>query len=551
MAMAHQTTDNKNMSDTKIGFSLFAPYVETVELVGSWLEHSLVLKREDSGHWRIETAVPDGRHTYRFRLRSLSPFMNGAVIEVTDPLARMVDETQGDAAVIMVKDGLEVTTAFEWDHDDHTLPQDHQLVIYELHVAEFGATDGRLGTFNDVTERLDYLRELGVNAIELMPVGAFPMDRSWGYNVRHACALENTYGSPQDLKRLVDECHARGMRVILDLVLNHTESEAPLTKIDFYYWFRDARDGELSFGPKLDYERLDDKLKIMPARKFGLEVALYWLHEYHIDGYRLDATAVLNNFDFVRELRNACKGAAGGKPFYVIAEQLPENPSIATPEGPADGAWHLRFRDAVLEALISNGDKLEFMAASLQPRNHGYVSPARVVNYVESHDEFTLMQRLAEAGITGDAAFHKTKLAAGLLFTAVGNPMLYQGQEFGGYRTRDLEIRPVQWQLLDADYGLFLKEHHAWLARTRLDSPALTGEELEILRADNGALVYTRGYGQAEVVIAVNLRDQDRSFDIFLPTGTWHELRFNTDLESSGNFNDSFPASDLKIYVRR
>jgi 1,4-alpha-glucan branching enzyme len=137
------------------------------------------------------------------------------------------------------------------------------------------------------------------------------------------------------------------------------------------------------------------------------------------------------------------------------------------------------------------------------------------------------------------------------LFTAVGNPMLHQAQEFGGFRPRDLEIRPLQWELLDGDFGLFLKEHHAWLARTRLGSPALTGEELEILRADDGVLVYTRGYGQAEVVIAVNLRDQDRSFDVPLPAGNWHELRFETDLESMGNFNDSFPASDLKMFVRR
>ena len=287
------------VSDANIGFSLFAPYVEAVELIGSWTEHSLALEPEDSGHWRLETSVPDGRHTYRFRLRSLSPFMNGAVVEVTDPFAKMVDETQHDAGVIVVEKGLEVTTAFEWRHDAHALPQDDRLVIYELHVAEFGATDGRLGRFEDVTNRLDYLRDLGVNAIELMPVGAFPMDTSWGYNVRHACALENAYGRPQDLKRLVDEAHARGMRVILDLVLNHTESEAPLTKIDFYYWFRDARPGELSFGPKLDYERRDEQLNTMPARQFGLEVALYWLQEYHIDGYRLDATAVLNNFDFV------------------------------------------------------------------------------------------------------------------------------------------------------------------------------------------------------------------------------------------------------------
>jgi 1,4-alpha-glucan branching enzyme len=532
-------------------FALFAPHVESVALVGSWLQEPAPMTRDETGSWRLALAVPDGTHEYRFRLPSLSPFMLGEVVDVTDPFARQIDESNADAGVIVVRGGANVTTEYTWQHDAVPLPQDHELVLYELHVAEFAAKDGRLGTFVGVTERLDYLRDLGINALELMPVGAFPMDTSWGYNVRHACAVENAYGTPQDLKRLIDACHSRGMRVILDLVLNHTESESPLSKIDFYYWFRDSRDGEQSFGPKLDYERRDDTLSVMPARQYGLAVARYWLQEYHIDGYRLDATAVLNNFDFVRELRDACKGAAGGKPFYVVAEQLPEDPSIATPEGPTDGAWHLRFREAILEALISNGERLEALAAAVQPRNHGYVSPSRVVNYVESHDEFTLMQRLGEAGILEAAAFRKVKLAAGLLFTAVGNPMLYQGEEFGGYRTRDLEIRPLQWELLTADYGLHLKEHHAWLAATRHGSPALKGDELELLTSQDGTLVYRRGSGEAELIVAANVRDVDRTLAVPLPAGAWRELTSAADLQSDGEIRDPFAASSLKIYARR
>ncbi len=547
-----QAARHDKMVGVNYDFVLFAPYQEFVELIASWLPNPLKMQRDQTGNWCVTTHVPDGTHQYRFRLRSLSPFMHGQTTDVTDPFARRIDEMQNDAGVLIVENGQDITTAYTWQHDNTALPQDNELVLYELHVAEFGADNhGNLGNFNSVTERLNYLQDLGINAIELMPVGSFPMDLSWGYNVRHACAIENTYGTPQDLKRLIDECHARGMRVILDLVLNHTESESPLTKIDFYYWFRDSHPGELSFGPKLDYERTDDKLNIHPARKYGLDVALYWLHEYHIDGYRLDATAVMNNFDFVRELRDLCKGASDGKPFYIIAEQIPEDPSIATPTGPADGAWHLRFRDAVLEVLTSNGQHMEFIRNAIQPRNHGYSNPSRVVNYIESHDEFTLMQRLEEAGISGEAAFRKVKLGAGLLYTAVGNPMLYQGQEFGAYRVRELDIRPVQWELLNANYGLYLKTHHAWLAKIRHESPALKSDELQVLRADDAVLIYTRGYGQAEVVVAANLEDTDRKLSIPLPQGAWRELSFNANVDSVGQTEDLFPASGLKIFVRR
>ena len=538
-------------------FRLFAPTVESVSLVASWLKRPSKMTRDDSGTWSVESRPPDGRHTYRFRVKSRSHFMDGKRVDVTDPFARRVDESDEDKGVLIFEDGQDVTTAYEWLHDDVPLPPDHRLAMYELHVGEFGWTDAGQGTFATVVDRLDYLAELGVNAVELMPVMAFPTDSSWGYNVRHACAVENAYGTPQDLKRLIDECHARGIRVVLDVVFNHTESYAPMTRIDWGYWYRDGREGELSFGPKLDYDRVDETVQVdgepvWPARRFGLEVAAYWQREYHIDGYRLDATAILDNFDFVRQIRDQGKALSGGKPFYVVAEQLPEDPSIAGPDGPADGAWHQRFMHQVLGNLRSDGADAEELADALQPRTGGYVDPTLAVNFIVSHDEPTLMEVLAEAGITGDTAFRKAKLGASLLLTAVGIPLIYQGEEFGGHRPRSMDIRPLQWELLDADFGLHLKEHYEFFLRLRRDHPALTGAGLAVLQATDSLVAFCREDGDDVVVVAANLRDEDRDFDIPVADGPWHELTFAYDVTvSGGRLANSIPASSAKVYVRR
>ena len=538
-------------------FQLFAPTVDSVSLVGSWLKRPSKMTRDEAGTWSVESRPPDGRHTYRFRLRSRSHFMAGKRVDVTDPFARLIDESDGDKGVLIIQGGQDVTTAYEWRHDDVPLPADHQLAMYELHIGEFGWTDAGQGTFATVVDRLDYLKELGVNAVELMPVMAFPTDSSWGYNVRHACAVENAYGTPQDLKRLIDECHARGLRVILDVVFNHTESESPLTKIDWGYWFRDPREGELSFGPKLDYERVDDTIEIdgepvWPARKLGLEVGAFWQHEYHIDGYRLDATAILDNFDFVRMLRDQSKAESGGKPFYVVAEQLPEDPSIAGPYGPADGAWHQRFMHQVLGNLRSHGADAEELADALQPRTGGYVVPELAVNFMVSHDERTLMEILSEAGITGEAAFRKAKLGASLLLTAVGIPLIYQGEEFAGYRPRSMEIRPVQWGLLDADFGLHLKEHYEHFLGIRRDHPALTSASLTVLQASDALVAFCREEGDDVVVVVANLRDADREFDIPVADGPWRELTFAYDVTvTGGRLANSILPSSAKVFVRR
>lgn len=533
-------------------FTLFAPHVQWVKLVASWLPEPLEMT-EDNNHWVAEVEVPNGRQTYYFKLPSLSPFNQGREVDIADPFARLIQEAQLDQAVIVVENAQDITTHYVWQHDDVPLPADDDLVIYECHVGEFAAEGDQIGTFNGVAKKIGYLKELGISALELMPIMSFPMDKSWGYNVRHPFAPEQTYGTPQDLKALIDLCHSQGIRVILDLVLNHQESNSPLSQIDYDYWFRDSRPDEQSFGPKFDYERSDDTVMIdgvpvRPAMQYALEVARYWVQEYHIDGYRLDATAVIDNFELVQAIRDLGKSQSGGKPFYVTAEQLPENPAIASSDGPADGAWHRQFREAVVAALITRGATLEPLSSSIQPRNHGYSSPSRMVNYVESHDETTFLDRLAKDGMTGNAAFCSAKLAAVFLLTAVGNAMLYQGQEFGGCRPLDLEVRPLQWELLDAEFGLHLKTHYAFLIRARHESPALKGEELEILTANDGWLAYRRGFGEAEVIVVANLHEEERSLNLPVSDGEWHEMLF--DYNITAPVSESVPGLGAKIYTR-
>ena len=539
-------------------FSLFAPHTESVDLLGSWEDDvATPMRRGRDGWWRAAIDLPDGRYTYHFRLPSRSSFMAGKVVEIADPRARLVDDWRGDASVIVIGGGGDITTdpAYVWEHDDQALPSNDQLVIYELHVGEFGAADGKQGTFLSVIDRLEYVQSLGVNTVELMPVMAFPGSTSWGYNVRYPFSVESAYGTPGDFKRLVDACHGLGIRVLLDVVLNHSESEAPLTRIDFEYWYRPDRKGVPSFGPPFDYERYDESVDVRPAFAFALETVEFWIREYHVDGYRLDATAPIDNFDIVRAVRDHARTVSGGKPIYIVAEELPEKPSIAGADGPADGAWHQRFQRAVLGWMTGGaGVTVAEVATVLQPSNSGYSAPELVVNYIESHDEQPLPRQLQWKQITGDAAFRRHKLASTLLFTAVGIPMLYQGQEFGSSRERDMEIRPLQWELLEEDYGLYLKEHVRFLAGLRRGSAALTSRDFELIHQDEvgQAIVYRRGRGAGEILVAVNLRDNARGLTLPFPDGAWRKLHGETDWDTSGGrLKDRFAASEAKLFARR
>ncbi|MGL5804505.1 MAG: alpha-amylase family glycosyl hydrolase, partial [Xenococcaceae cyanobacterium] len=224
---------------SSVEFDLFAPYNNKATLIGSFGDE-IPMKKGEDGYFRAQVDLEDGVYQYKFRVQTKSPnFEPDEWIEVIDPYATDVDDEKHQS-IARIKDGKRVVDAYAWQYDDVPLPQNHELIIYEMHVADFtgGEIDpDKKGKYLDAIDKLDYLKDLGINAIELMPVNEYPGDYNWGYKVRHFFATETSYGSTEDLKRFIDECHARGIRVIMDGIYNHTDEECPLLQIDRNYWY--------------------------------------------------------------------------------------------------------------------------------------------------------------------------------------------------------------------------------------------------------------------------------------------------------------------------
>jgi 1,4-alpha-glucan branching enzyme len=527
---------------------LFAPTVDAVAVVGSWAPGvETPLARDASGEWRVALPLADGSYTYRFRTRSRSWFQEGQWVEFVDPRARqVVMRDDGEWGVLIMRQRTRVVDAYRWRHERAHLPRDRELVIYELHVGDFsgGPGDtprtGRKGRFTDVVARLPYLKELGVNALELMPVQAVPGDTGWGYTPRHFFAPRPGYGTPSELKQLIDACHGQGMRVIADMVCNHADVETPLAQIDHDYWFHHRPPaGQPSYGPKFNVELVDPGTGVMPARKFLNEMLLFWVSEYHLDGIRFDATALIDNFDFLGWIGERLKEETDSKPFLLIGEHIPHDPAVVGHRGPMDSAWHDTFYFAVTATLC--GRELEgrrpfdpdALLAALDPQREGFWGPRATVQYLENHDHERLARELASAGTEGGEALRRAALGATLLLTAVGIPMLYHGQELAMSTPKTLGASKLDWTLFARPAHRALRERYRALIALRTSTPALQSAFFECLAVDpeRRLLAYRRWasqyHGGGEVIVVANCGDADvPNWDVpgWPRRDTWREV---------------------------
>lgn len=528
-----------------IEFQLFAPYNNGAELLGSFSDWQAVpMQKGEDGYFRATVDLEDGTYQYKFRVQSKSWFLEpDEWVSVTDPYATNVDGNSSDEnSILCVKDGDRIVDTYVWQHDDKPLPADHELIIYELHVADFFAGDqdpmGH-GQYHHVIEKLDYLCELGINAIELMPLKEYPGSYSWGYNPRHFFAPETSYGPPQELKRLVDECHARGIRVIIDGIYNHSEASCPLTQIDHDYWYHhEPRDPDNNWGPEFNYEHYDEHLETYPARRFIGDTVRYWISNYHLDGIRYDAARQIGNYDFMHWIVQEAKQAAGVKPFYNVAEHLPETPSITNVDGPMDGCWHDSFYHCVLEHITGETFDLERLKDVLDAKRQGFMGVTNVVNYLTNHDHNHVMADLADRGIFDDDAFRRRKLGTVLVMTAMGVPLIWMGEELGEYKYKSLEPAKVDWSLLNNDSNRSLFDYYKGLIYLRKTNPALHTENIEFFHEnpESKVLAYTRWNEEgSRVVVVANFSDQflaGYTIPDFPADGTWHEWTGNYTVES-------------------
>jgi maltooligosyltrehalose trehalohydrolase len=355
--------------------------------------------------------------------------------------------------------------AFRWTDDAWRGVSMRELVIYELHVGTFTEE----GTFAAVIPYLRSLRrELGVTAIEIMPVAQFPGSRNWGYDGVNLYAVQNSYGAPEGLKQLVNAAHAEGLAVILDVVYNHIGPEGnSLPRFGPYF----TEKYKTPWGPALNYDDADSD----EVRRYVVDNALYWVTEYHVDGLRLDA--VHGIFDFsakhlLQEIGESVHSQADrlGRRVVVIAESDLNDPKLIRPIDEygygLDAQWSDDFHHAVHALLTeerlgyyADFGAVDHLAAALREpfvydgaysshrrRRHGGksegLSREKFVVAIQNHDQ--VGNRASGDRLSTVLASDQLRLAAALLLLSPYVPLLFMGEEYG-------ETNPFQYFVSHGD----------------------------------------------------------------------------------------------------
>jgi maltooligosyltrehalose trehalohydrolase len=419
---------------------VWAPRARRVELElsGETAEQSLLrpLEPEPGGYHRL--AEPPLAAGTRYRLR-----LDGGP-SLPDPRSEYQPlGVHGPSQVIDQE-------AFGWTDQSFVPVPLGQAVLYEAHVGTFTPE----GTFRAALGRLDHLVELGVTHLELMPVAAFPGERGWGYDGVALFAPHRAYGTPDDLKALVDGCHARGLGVILDVVYNHLGPDGNyLGQFGPYFTHEYAT----PWGAAVNLDRAGSD----GVRRFFCDNALYWLECFHFDGLRLDAVhAFLDRsaLPFLEQLAREVGALAQrlGRAKLLIGESDSNDPRLIRELGAAglglDAQWSDDFHHSLhcvltgerngyyadfgriqdLACALSDGFVYTGQYSEFRARSHGRplagVPPQRLLGYLQNHDQ--VGNRASGDRIGQRLSVEQLELGAALVLTAAFVPMLFQGEEW-------------------------------------------------------------------------------------------------------------------------
>lgn len=533
-----------------IQFRVWAPNAEAVNAVGDfndWKSGSHVMKRSEDGIWTLTVPGAKFGQCYQYEITYQSK-----TFRKNDPYAKRIDPTRKTSVIY--------DSRYDWKYT-FDLPTHNQLVIYELHVGTFARKNkNKVGTFTDVRNRLPYLKNLGINVIELMPPCEFPSELSWGYNLTNPFAVEETYGGPDELKKLIDEAHRLGIAVVLDIVYNHFgPDDLDLWQFDGWsennlggiYFYNDWRCNTPWGDNRPDYGRGE-------VRQFIRDNALMWFEDYHVDGLRLDSTLYMrdaagNSCSPDTEIPEAWslfqwlnEEIAHHYPNNImIAEDLTSNDWItkSTGEGGAGfhAQWDAQFVHPVRSILITLYDEdrnMDDLAKALVSQYNGnYYS--RVI-YTESHDEVAngkarVTTEIASDDPTGYHAQKRSTLGAGFVLTSPGIAMLFEGQEFleDGWFRDDV---PVDWTKADSYAGITALYRD--LIHLRLNyyqtTAGLTGSGVNLSHCshESKVIAYHRylhgGKGDDVMVVAHLSQSHHGEYRIGVPSSGQWKVRLNT-----------------------
>ena len=471
---------------TSVIFNLYAPQKEYAYVIGDFNDWettpgAFMKRTPDGNRWwvQIDNLDPNKEYAYQYfvngQLRIADPYSEKILDPSNDPFITATTypnlklypagKTTGNVSTFYANE-----TGYSWQVNNFSRPQKQDLIIYELHLRDFLAAHD----YKTLKDTLDYLTNLGVNAIELMPVKEFEGNSSWGYNVSFYFAPDKYYGSKNLLKAFIDESHKRGIAVILDMVFNHSFGQSPMVQLYFDRatgkpapnnpWFNQDAKHPYNVGYDFNHESADTKY-------FVKKVLEFWMKEYKADGFRFDLSkgftqknsgtsdgnvgawssydgtriAILKQYnDFIRSLDNS---------FYVILEHFAEDKEEK--ELAAEGMllWNnlnYSFNEGTM-GYVQNSDLSRTFYGT-----HGMTQPA-LITYMESHDEERLMFKNLQYGNSSGSysvktlstALNRQEMAAAFLMAVPGPKMIWQFGELG----YDVSInengrtgeKPIRW----------------------------------------------------------------------------------------------------------
>ena len=545
-----------SLYDGGVSFRLWAPRARRVWVSGDfngWSPDANELGNEFNGNFSTDVPGAQRWQKYKYFIEGA----DGSRFWKADPRAARMENSSGSSIV-------HDPAAYRWN-SDFRAPPANEMVIYEMHVGTFAQDFGK-GTWKAALQKLDYLADLGVNMIEMMPVSEFPGDQSWGYNPAQLMAPESSYGTPEDLKAFIDGAHQRGIGVLVDVVMNHWGPN------DLPHW---CHDGDCR-GNGGSYFYNDDRAQTpwghtrpdygrSEVRSYIRDTIMMWLHEYRIDGLRWDGT---------KWIRTKSGDGSGDIPdgwslmqWINANDSQPWKMKIAEDFGggewmtksPGEGGagfntqWDGSFVHPIRKAVIESDDGSRSMAAVKGAITHKFNGQAtqRVI-YTESHDEVANGQsRVPEmiwpGNAAGWAAKKRSTLAAAITFTSPGIPMIFQGQEFledGFFQAEDA----LDWGKAHNHNGI--TQLYRDLAKARRNfsnnTRGLRGDNVNVHHVNEATKViayhrWDRGGNGDDVVVVANFSgNRYQDYRVGMPNWGMWKVRVNTDWNGySGDFGNT------------
>lgn len=572
---------------------VYAPAKKNIFVTGDFnkwtLDNSYQMKKDGDYFWlKIENLVPKKEYIFQYLIDGKIKIADPYTDKISDPYddkyissivyPNMLPYPEGkasDRASVLQT----AQTPYVWSTPTYTIPEASKLSVYELLIRDFTAEK----TYKALQAKLDYLKRLGINTIDLMPVNEFEGNISWGYNPNFYFAPDKAYGTKDDLKALIDECHKQGFIVIQDMVLNHSFNSNPMVKMyrnDALNrpaadnpWFNETSPNTTYFwGSDFNHES-------QATKDFVDRVNKYWMEEYKIDGFRFDFTKGFTNtpgdgggYDPARIAilkRMADKIWEVNPKAYVILEHFATDTEERELAAYGNGMliWgNVTYNFSEAAMGYNDSGKSDLSRASYQSR--GYSKPG-LLSYMESHDEERQLFKTLSYGNSFGAyntkdlktALERSQLTTAFFLSLAGPKMIWQFGELGydfsinycengtinnNCRT---DPKPLRWDYLENSDRLKLFDIYSAMLRLRAQYDVFTsgtetlsvyGEVKRIqLKLNDHNITLIGNFGMADQTIVPN----------FQHTGTWYEFFSGNELAVSDvNASILLKAGEYRLY---